>query len=117
MVAVRPGRVSLGCLLILLAATVVFYFGGAAGMTYWRFYQYQDRMQQEVEFAEMRTDGDIRSRLRAYADTLELPPEASRILVRRTPRRITVSATYVEMLTLPFVTREAVFQPRAERIF
>lgn len=117
MVSARVGRGSLGCLLSALAVTVVLYFGVPAATTFWHCYQYEDRMRQEIEFAAMRSDDDIALRLRAYADTLELPPDARRIVVRRTPQRIAVWATYSESILLPFTTREVELTPMAERSF
>ena len=51
MVRRRTGRGSLGCLVMLLILAAVVYFGVNVGEVYWRFYQYQDAMRQEVRFA------------------------------------------------------------------
>ena len=76
MVSPRRGASSLGCLFSLLIFAAVGYFGVNAGESYWRFYQYQDDMRQEVNFAAQRTNDQIIARLRASADSLGLPDDA-----------------------------------------
>lgn len=111
----RAGRSTLGCLVLLLLVTAVGYFGVNVGEAYWRFYQFQDAMKQEARFATRRPDDQIRSRLRAKADSLGLPAEAMRHLrVRRTPRLIRISSEYYENIELPAVVRQLHFAPQVE---
>lgn len=113
MVTSRRGAGKLGCLFSLLIAVTVVYFGANLGEVYWRYYEYRDAMQQEARFAATRSDDDIRRRLRAFADSLGLPPEAGRVNVRRGSSGISISASYVERVELPMYVREIRFQPRA----
>ena len=77
-----------------LAAIV--YFGVNVGRVYWRFYQYQDDMRQEVRFARQRTNDQILAHLRASADSLGLPEEAAKISIRRTDKSIAIESDYYE---------------------
>lgn len=112
----RPGRSSLGCLVMLLVVVAVGYFGVNAGEAYWRFYQYQDAMKQEARFAARRSDDEIRRRLRAKADSLGLPDEARRSLrVRRAGKVLRIHARYEETIELPLVVRRLGFEPTVEQ--
>ncbi|MFN2564704.1 MAG: hypothetical protein ABR499_06805 [Gemmatimonadaceae bacterium] len=111
------GRASLGCLVsLLLLLTAALYVGINIGEIYWRFYRYQDAMQQEVRFAQMRTDQAIVRRLTSVADSLGLPGGARSVTVRRDDRarRIDISATYWERVELPGFVRTVQFSPHAE---
>lgn len=110
----RSGRSSLGCLLVLLLVAVALYFGVNFGEAYWRFYEYQDAMRQEVRFAKQIPDDRMRLHLSALADTLGLPEEAHDITIERTNSDISVSAEYTEQIVLPLVVRQIRFKPHAE---
>ena len=69
----RKGRSSLGCLLILLVLAAALYVGVNIGEAYWRFYEFQDAMRQEVRFAKQIPDDRIKLHLAALADSLGLP--------------------------------------------
>lgn len=113
----RRGRSSLGCLVVLLVLIAAVYFAFPVGEAYWKDYRLRDRMQREVDFAHLRTDAEIRARLVAFTDSLGLPPEARRVRLIRTQRRIRIGITYSQEFHLPFVTREVVFAPLVERQF
>jgi hypothetical protein len=114
----RTGRSSLGCLVALLLLTAIGYFAVNIGEAYWRFYQFQDAMKQEVRFATRRSDEQISQRLRAKADSLGLPEQAVKSLrIRRTARLIRVRSEYLESIELPAVVREIRFEPTAEARF
>lgn len=112
MVTSRRGTGKLGCLFSLLIAVTVVYFGVNIGEVYWRYYEYRDAMQQEARFSSTRSDDDIRRRLRAFADSLGLPPEAGRVTVRRSREGTSISSAYVEAVELPMFVREFRFHPR-----
>ena len=116
MVTGRSGRLSLGCLFGLLLLTVALYFGVNIGEVYWRFYRYQDAMQQEVRFAHMNTDQAIVRRLSLVAESLGLPDGARRLSIQRDDRRrhIVLGAAYAERVELPGFVRTVHFAPRAE---
>ena len=84
----RSGRSSLGCLFLLLIVAAAMYFGVNIGEAYWRFYEFQDAMRQEVRFAKQISDDRIKLHLAALADSLGLPEEATAITVDRTSRAI-----------------------------
>jgi hypothetical protein len=109
------GRAYLGCLFSLLLVTVVVYFGFNIGEVYWRYYRYQDAMEQEVRFASMRNDDAIVERLTSVAETLGLPDAAHPPRVQRDPssRRINISVSYSERVELPGFVRTFNFTPRA----
>ena len=83
MVARRRGASSMSCLFRLLIVAAVIYFGVNIGGAYWRFYQFQDDMRQIVAFAPHTSNEAVIAKLRASADSLNLPPEAGQISIRR----------------------------------
>jgi hypothetical protein len=113
----RPARSSTGCLFTLLIVVAAGYFGLNIGRVYLRHYRFQDAMAQEARFAHNNTDADIVRRLRAQADSLGLPDEAHRVIVRRTPAKIHIRADYVELVELPGFVRPIEFSAQAERAF
>lgn len=113
----RRGASTLGCLFYLLIAVAAVYFGVNVGRAYWRFYQYQDDMRQEVRFARRRTNDQILTHLRASADSLELPEGAANIAIRRTQSSISIESDYYEIVEFPMYVREIHFNPKAEGPF
>ena len=116
MVNRTPGRTRLGCLFALLLLTAALYFGVNVGEVYWRYYRYQDAMQQEARFAQLRSDQAITGRLSAVAMSLGLPDAARQVTIRRDDRtrRIGIGADYSERVELPGFVRTFRFSPRAE---
>ena len=115
----RRGAGALGCLVPLLILVVVGYFVAHASDAGLRYYRYRDAMQQEARFAHRprRTDDRIKERLRAMADSLDLPSEARNVLVRRTETRIQISAEYSETIDFLVFSKRFDFHPTAERNF
>ena len=108
------GRSSLGCLFLLLIVAAALYFGINVGEAYWRYYEFQDAMRQEVRFAKQIPDERIKLHLAALADSLGLPEEATEITVDRSGSTISVSAEYSERVELPLFARQIRFYPRAQ---
>jgi hypothetical protein len=117
MVMTRRGITSLGCLFTILVVAAIVYFGVNIGEHYWRFYQYQDAMRQEVRFAAHNTDQQILRHLRERADSLELPEAAGEVAVQRDGRHIEIESEYYVHVELPLIVREVRFNPHAEGIF
>lgn len=113
----RRGRSSFGCLLILLLAAAVLYFGVNFGEVYWRYYEFRDAMRQEVRFAAQIPDDRMRLHLAALADSLGLPDDAAEVVVTRAGHQISVSADYIEQVDMPFIKRQIRFRPHAEGSF
>jgi len=113
---VRRGQSRLGCLVALLLVTAALYFGINIGEPYWKYYRYQDAMQQEARFAHMRTDQAIGRRLASVAEALGLPDAARDVRIRRDEamRRIQIAAEYSERVELPGFVRIIHLTPRAE---
>jgi hypothetical protein len=109
----RRGRSSLGCLFTLLIAAAVGYFAVNAGESYWRYFQFQDAMQQEARFARQRTNEQILTRLRASVDSLGLPEEAAMISIRRSTDSISIGADYDEHVEMPMYVKAIHYRPRA----
>ena len=112
MVTRRRGASKLGCLIALLLAVTVGYFGFNVGEVYWRSYRFQDAIQQQFRFARQKSDDAIRRSLRAYADSIGIPVEVD-ITVRRSANRITIQAEYQESVELPGVVHIFRFSPAA----
>lgn len=110
----QRGRSSLGCLFVLLLIAAVLYFGVNIGEVYWRFYEFEDAMRQEVRFAPQISDDRIKLHLSALADSLGLPEEAADVTINRTKTDISVSAEYSEQVEFPLFVRQIRFKPHAE---
>ena len=115
MVTTRRGRSRLGCLVSLLLLSAVAYFAFNIGEVYLRFFRLKDAMVQEARFAHNRDDEAIRLRLVAVADSLGLPDEAGRVIIRRESTRIIISTSYTEHVELPMFVREFRFAPQVVR--
>ena len=110
----RLGASTLGCLFSLMVVVAVGYFGFNFGEVYWRFYQFQDDMTQQLRFASHNTDAQISRHMAALADSLGLPQPAGRVTIRRSDRSITIESEYTERIELPMYVRDIYFHPRAE---
>ena len=118
MVTHRPaGKANLGCLAFLLIAAATLYFGVNAGRVYWRFYEYEDAMKQEARFSPSNSNEVIVARLRAKADSLDLPDAAKRVHIRRERHQIYIWTEYFDTIELPGYVREVSFEPHVERAF
>ena len=117
MVRARWGASSLGCLFALLLLSAAGYFAINAGEVFFRFYQYQDAMRQEVRFASHNSDNTILRHLRDQADSLGLPEAAGEVTLQRDGRHIEIESEYYEHIELPLYVREVRFNPHAEGIF
>lgn len=115
----RRGGGALGCLVPLLIVTIMGYFAAHASDAALRYYRFRDAMQQEARFASRprRTDDRIKERLRALADSLDVPAEGRRIDVRRTEQRIRISANYSETIDFLIFSRRFDLHPMVERTF
>ena len=114
MVTPRRGASSLGCLFSLLILAVIIYFGVNIGEVYWRYYQYEDDMRQQVQFASHKTNNQISTELQAQADSLGLPDAAGQVTVRRSQTMISLESEYYETVELPLYARDVLFHPHAE---
>ena len=117
MVRHRHGRTTLGCLVPLLLGAAGVYFGVNIGEVYFRFYQYQDAMRQEVRFAAHNSDDVILRHLRTRVDSLGLPEAAAEVTIQRSDRHIEMESEYYEHVELPLYVREVHLSPHAEGIF
>lgn len=113
----RRGGSALGCLVPLLIVSIIGYFAVHASDAAFEYYRLRDAMQQEARFAHRKTDDQIKARLRAFVDSLGMPVSARRVNVRRTERKITISADYAETIDFPFFSKRIDFHPTAERQF
>ena len=101
----------------LLLVSAIAYFGFNIGEVYVRFLRLKDAMEQEARFAHNRDDNAIRLRLAAVADSLGLPDDAGRMVIRREATRIIISTSYSEHVELPMFVREFRFAPQVVRRF
>lgn len=113
----RSGGSALGCLIPLLIITIIGYLGMHASDAAFTYYRFRDAMQQEARFAHRRTDEQIRERLQAFVDSLDVPAAARKIHIDRRESGIRISADYTEAIEFPFFTKRFDFHPRAERRF
>jgi len=113
MVRRRDGRTQLGCLTMMLVVSAAVYFGVNLGGVLWNYYQFEDRMKQEVRFAASRSDAVIKRRLSAFADSIGLPEAARRVHVKRGQKIISIWAEYYDNLEFPGFVKEIHFNPQA----
>ena len=114
----RRGASRLGCLLQLALLVALVYGGILVGDDALAYYRFRDAMKQEARFATVRTDEQIRTRLRAFTDSVDLPPEAKEINVVRDGNRIRIWSAYDRELRLPLdYSRTFHLRPSVERTF
>jgi hypothetical protein len=114
----RPGASRLGCLIQIVILVTIIYFGLLAGEEALVYYRFKDAMKTEARFASIRSDQEIRKRLRAFTDSVKLPPEAKEINVVRDGGEIRIWSAYDQVIKLPFnKTRIFHLRPSVERKF
>ncbi len=99
----RRGGGGFGCLFALAILGVLFWVGITLGRPWFRYQQFRDEMQTAARFGSTLSDSAILVRLRAVADTLELPPSARKIVIRRLeqPTGTTISTSWEVTVKLP----------------
>jgi hypothetical protein len=117
MVKTRSGKTQVGCLLSILLVAAAVYFGVNVGNVLWDYYQFTDRMKQEVRFASSRSDAVIKRRLSAFADSLGLPEAARNVHVKRGNKLIAIWAEYYHVIELPGLVKEVRLNPQAQGPF
>jgi hypothetical protein len=107
---VRPrfGTSRLGCVIQLAILAGIIYFGLYAGQDLLDYYRLRDAMKQEGRFATLRTDAQIKDRLRLFADSVGLPAEAQDINIVRDENTIRIWTEYDQPLRLPFDIKKSV---------
>lgn len=114
----RAGASRIGCLLQLLVLAAIVYVGAIAGEESLNYYRFKDAMKNEARFAATRSDQEIRSRLRAFTDSVKLPPAAKEIRVTRLGNTIRIWSEYDERFDLPLNHTKIVhLRPSVERSF
>ena len=110
----RAGATTLGCLFTMIVLVGGVYYGKKVGQVYWNYSVYKNAIVQHTRLAETLTDAQIRARLAAKSDSLNLPDEAEDVTVVRTGRHISIAADYSETVDLPLQKRTFHFTPKAE---
>lgn len=113
----RSGRAALGCVGSIAILVVVIYLAAKLGPPWFRYQQFRDEMHTDAQFAISLPDSTIHDRLVLRADSLGLPVEARRVIIRRSiaPRVITIRAQYQERVHLFLLgDRILTFKPHVE---
>ena len=112
----RRGAGNLGCLVTVLFAAVVLYYGIDVGRVYWKYYQLTDEMEVSARFAQGKTDAELQSHLAGVVRDLELPIEAQRFTIQRTqqPAVVRIRTQYHVTIELPFHHRVLTLKPHVE---
>ncbi len=114
----RSGIGAVGCLMYLFLIAGVVYVGSPFASAYLDYYRYKDAMKQETTFSMQRTDQQIQSRLKIFADSLGLPPAASMVRVNRGRSQVTMTSTYLQTIPVPLLgPRKVRFNPKVEATF
>jgi hypothetical protein len=98
----RRGTSRLGCLVQLIILGGIIYFGVFMGEDALSYYRLRDAMKQEARFAGHRTDQQIRDRLKAFTDSVQLPDAAKEIKIVRDENKIHIWTDYDQEVKLPF---------------
>lgn len=104
----RRGTGRLGCVIMLAILVGGIYFGLYAAQDLLDYYRLRDAMKQEGRFATLRSDSQIKDRLRSFADSVGLPPEAGDVNIVRDENTIHIWAEYDQPLRLPFDLKKSV---------
>ena len=104
----RSGTSRLGCVIYLAILIGIIYFGLYAGQDLLDYYRLRDAMKQEGRFATLRTDAQIKDRLRLFADSIGLPDAAQDINIVRDENTIRIWTEYDQPLRLPFDLKKSV---------
>ena len=114
----RRGANRLGCLIQIAIVAMIVYFGLLAGEEALAYYRFKDAMKNEARFASIRSDTEIRNRLRVFADSVELPAQAKEVRIVREGNRIRIWSEYDQVFKLPLnKTRVVHFRPSVEKTF
>ena len=115
----RAGASRLGCLLQLILVVGVGYVAFQAGGDALNYFRFQDAMRQEANFAEVRSDAEIRARLKAFTDSVKIPAEAKeQINVVRDGNNIRIWSEYDQVIKLPLNRQKIIhLRPSVERNF
>lgn len=114
----RRGVGAFGCMVWLVVIAGGVYFGGSFVSAYLDYYRFKDAMKQEAKFSLQHTDVQIQSRLKLFADSLGLPPNASMVRVSRSKARVVISGSYLQSVSVPVIgDRKVRFNPKAEAAF
>lgn len=114
----RRGASRLGCLIQIAIVAMIVYFGLLAGEEALAYYRFKDAMKNEARFASIRSDTEIRNRLRVFADSVELPADAKEVRIVREGNRIRIWSEYDQVFKLPLnKTRVVHFRPSVEKTF
>lgn len=115
-VRLQGGASRLGCLIQLVILGGLLYFGLYAGQDLLEYYRLRDAMKQEARFATLRTDTQIKDRIRSFADSVGLPEEASDINIVRGENTIQIWSEYDQPLRLPFNIEKSIhLKPSVEQ--
>lgn len=100
----RRGSGTMGCLIPLVIAVLLIYFGRDFATAYFHYYQFRDGMKQEARFATgtPASDDTITAHLHALADSLDLPGAAHQIRIAHEPGITHIWADYDQTVQLPF---------------
>lgn len=104
----RRGTSRLGCVIMLAILVGGIYFGLYAAQDLLDYYRLRDAMKQEGRFATLRSDAQIKDRLRLFADSVGLPSEAGDVNIVRDENTIHIWAEYDQPLRLPFDWKKSV---------
>jgi hypothetical protein len=85
------------------------YAGVHISEPYFRYYQYHDAIAQEVRFAKLRSDADIRQNIWTDADSLSMPEDAYHLQIERKTNAIRIRTSYDDSWTISSYTRPVHF--------
>jgi hypothetical protein len=112
----RRGTSTAGCLFSLVLFVAAIYYGINIGKPWFRYYQLLDEMRSAARLAPTLSDAVIRRRLNEKVDELGLPADANKFQITRSgkPRKIIITTTYSETVTLPLFEHTFIYTPKAE---
>ncbi|MDO8500558.1 MAG: hypothetical protein Q7S20_01790 [Gemmatimonadaceae bacterium] len=114
----RCGASRLGCLIQVIVLGALLYFGSIVGEEALIYYRFHDAMKNEARFAARRSDQQIKDRLRAFTDSVDLPASAKDVNIVREGNTIRIWSEYDQEFNLPFNKHRIVhLRPSVEKSF
>jgi hypothetical protein len=113
-VVARRGATKLGCLVQLLVLAAVVHFGWPIAQVYLRHERFKDAVEQIVRMHAQKPIPEIRQRIQATADSLEMPEDAGIAMVKKQSGKTIVESHYDVTFILPGTTRDKHFEVKVQ---
>jgi hypothetical protein len=87
-------------LIKLAVAALLIYASWRSGMVYWRYYQFQDQVQQAAQFLGSKSESDLQGAVMEIAGRLRVPLTEDHLTVRKELNHTLVDAVYTDRIEI-----------------